>query len=147
MEMIAIEFWHWWIFAVALVILELFAPGSFFLWMGIAAAIIGAIVAFIPQLAWEYQVLGFSVFSVVSVVFWRRHLSKNPQQSDVPTLNRRSAQYIGRVFTLDTPIVNGRGKIQVDDSLWKIKGADCPEDSRVKVVGVEGVILVVEVVD
>lgn len=147
MEIIEVEFWYWWIFAVALIIFELFVPGSFFLWMGVAAAIIGAVVMFIPLLPWEYQVLGFSIFSVTSVVFWRRHLKKNPTDTDQPLLNRRSAQYVGRTFTLEQPLENGRGKIQVDDSVWKIKGEDCPANSRVQVVATEGVYLVVEKID
>lgn len=147
MENLEIEFWYWWIFAVVLIILELFAPGSFFLWMGVAAIIIGAIVGLIPELPWEYQVLGFSVFSVISVIAWRTHLKKNPQESDQPLLNQRSAQYIGRVFTLENPIFDGQGKIKVDDSTWKIRGEDCPAGIRVKVVSVDGVVLVVEPVD
>ena len=30
--------WHWWILTAALIILEVFAPGAFFLWLGLAAA-------------------------------------------------------------------------------------------------------------
>ena len=36
-----VNHWHWWILAVALVVLEAFAPGTFFLWMGISAAVVG----------------------------------------------------------------------------------------------------------
>jgi len=39
---------------------------------------------------------------------------------------------------------NGQGKIRVDDSTWKITGADCCSGSRVTVVGVDGVMLEVE---
>jgi hypothetical protein len=52
---------------------------------------------------------------------------------------------VGRDFTLDTPIVNGQGKIRVDDSTWKIRGKDCGAGSLVTVVGVDGVVLQVEV--
>ena len=36
-----IEFWNWWVVAVFLIGIEVFAPGAVFLWMGIAAAIVG----------------------------------------------------------------------------------------------------------
>jgi hypothetical protein len=39
-------------------------------------------------------------------------------ESDQPKLNRRGEQYVGRTFTLEEPIVNGHGKIRVDDSTW-----------------------------
>jgi membrane protein implicated in regulation of membrane protease activity len=37
------------------------------------------------------------------------------------------------------------GKIHVDDSTWKIEGKDCVAGSKVEVVGVDGVILKVQV--
>lgn len=141
MSMEVISHWHWWILAVALVILEVFAPGAFFLWLGIAAGAVGVLAYLAPAMGWEYQVLTFSVLSVVSIVIWRRYFRTLPDDTDQPTLNRRGEQYVGRLFTLTEPIVNGLGKITVDDSTWKIHGEDCPAGTRVEVTGVEGTIL------
>ncbi len=139
-----LDFWHWFIFAVGLLILELFAPGAFFLWMGFAAAVVGALLWLIPGMGWELQFMIFAVLSVVSIIWWRKRMDENPVVSDQPNLNRRGQQYVGRTFTLDEPIVNGLGKIHVDDSTWKIEGNDCPAGTKVKVTGVDGVILKVE---
>jgi hypothetical protein len=51
---------------------------------------------------------------------------------------------VGRVFTLEQPIVNRQGKIRVDDSTWKIEGTDCTAGTNVRVVGVDGVVLKVQ---
>ena len=32
-----LEFWHWLVLGVVLAIIEVFAPGAFFLWLGISA--------------------------------------------------------------------------------------------------------------
>jgi membrane protein implicated in regulation of membrane protease activity len=133
--------WHWWILAVALVILEVFAPGAFFLWLGIAAGVVGALVYLMPSLGWEYQVLAFSLLSVISIIIWRKFFRAQPSDTDQPNLNRRGEQYIGRLFTLNEPTVDGLGKIRVDDSTWKIRGEDCPVGSQVEVTGVDGTIL------
>ena len=133
--------WHWWILAVALVILEVFAPGAFFLWLGIAAGVVGALVYLMPSLGWEYQVLAFSLLSVISIIIWRKFFRAQPSDTDQPNLNRRGEQYVGRLFTLTEPIVDGLGKIRVDDSTWKIRGEDCPVGSQVEVTGVDGTIL------
>ncbi|GAB4295530.1 MAG: NfeD family protein [Thiohalomonadaceae bacterium] len=138
--------WHWWILAVLFVVLEVFTPGTFFLFMGIAAAVIGGVVLIVPGMGWEYQVLGFAVLAVVATVLGRSYLKRRPIHTDRPTLNRRGAQYVGRIFSLDEPIVNGLGKIRVDDSTWKISGSDCAAGSRVKVTGVDGTVLQVEVI-
>jgi len=141
MSIEVISHWHWWILAVVLVILEVFAPGAFFLWLGISAGVVGTLVFLIPAVDWEYQVLMFSLLSVVSIIVWRRYFRTLPGDTDQPMLNRRGEQYVGRLFTLTEPVVNGVGKITVDDSTWKIHGEDCPAGTRVEVTGVEGTIL------
>ena len=86
----------------------------------------------------------FAVFSIVSTVLGRRYFKKSMEDSDHPKLNRRGEQYIGRVFTLDEPIVNGTGKIKVDDSTWKIRGEDTAAGANVIVTSVDGVELIVQ---
>ena len=139
-----LTYWHWFILAAILIILEVFAPGAFLLWIGIAAGVVGAALYLAPGMGWEYQLILFSVTAVGSILLWRSYRGKHPVVSDEPTLNRRGAQYVGRVFSLDAPIVNGVGKIRVDDSTWKIEGADCPAGAKVKVVGIENTVLRVE---
>ncbi len=135
------SYWHWWVLGVLLLILEIISPAVFFLWMGISAGVVGLLLLIVPGMAWELQVVLFAAFSVASVMLWRRYLNKHPIESDQPKLNRRGEQYIGRTFTLEEPIVNGQGKIKVDDSIWKISGEDCPRGTKVQVNDVNGVVL------
>jgi membrane protein implicated in regulation of membrane protease activity len=137
----SLEFWHWLVLGVGLAIIEVFAPGAFFLWLGISAGIVGMIVWLIPGLDWEYQLLLFAILAIASVVVARRYLTAHPLESDEPNLNLRGHQYVGRTFTLDEPVVNGRGKIRVDDSTWKISCDDCASGTKVIINGVDGVVL------
>lgn len=139
-----INYWHWWVLAVIFVVLEVFSPAAFFLWMGVAAGLVGFIVLAMPELAWEYQFLAFAIFSVASIVLSRRYLDLHPIETDQPRLNRRGEQYVGRTFTLAESIVNGYGKIKVDDTSWKVEGEDCEAGAQVKVTGVDGVVLQVD---
>lgn len=136
-----LDYWHWWILAAVLIILEVFAPGAFFLWLGIAAGVVGGLVYLSPAMTWEYQLLAFSVLSVVSIIVWRKFFRTRPADTDQPALNRRGEQYIGRSFTLHEPITDGIGKIRVDDSTWKIRGENCAVGTQVEVIGVDGTIL------
>jgi membrane protein implicated in regulation of membrane protease activity len=142
-----VVFWHWWILAGLLLILELTAPAFFFLWLGIAAAAVGLILMVFPSIGIETQLVLFGIASIVAVIAWRKYRESRPIKSDQPNLNRRGHQYIGRMFSLDHPIVNGVGKVTVDDSTWKVKGADMPAGTHVKVTGVEGVVFMVEAAD
>ena len=138
------EFWHWWIAAIVLLVIETFAPGAIFLWLGMAAGAVGLVLLVLPGLAWEYQFLIFALGTVLSAVGWRAYVKRHPAVSDRPALNRRGAQYVGRTFTLEEAIVNGHGKIRVDDSTWKVEGEDLPAGSRIRVTGVDGTVLKVE---
>jgi len=136
-----LEFWHWLVLGVALAIIEVFAAGAFFLWLGISAGIVGVLLWLIPELDWEYQLLLFAILSVASVVIARRYLTMHPLESDEPNLNLRGHQYVGRTFTLEEPVTNGQGKIRVDDSTWKISCDDCDAGTKVVINGVDGVVL------
>jgi membrane protein implicated in regulation of membrane protease activity len=144
MSLEEIEFWHWWIAAIVLIVIEVFAPGTVALWMAVSAAVVGLLLLAVPDVTWETQFMVFAVLSVATVIGWRAYQLRYPTVSDQPTLNRRGEQYVGRVFTLDEAIVNGTGKIHVDDTMWKVEGADLPEGTQVRVTGVEGTILTVE---
>ena len=135
-------YWNWMLLGVALMAIEAIVPGFFFLWMGVAALLVGLALTVLPDMGWSYQVMLFALLSVGSIVAWRLRLRRHPTQTADPLLNRRGYQYVGRVFTLDAPAVNGHGKIRVDDSTWKVVVAqDCPTGTRLRIVGVDGVML------
>lgn len=137
-------FWHWFALAVILGILDVALGANFlFVWCGISAAIVGILMLIIPNMLWEYQLLIFGIGVMASIIVWRRYL-KNRPETDNPNLNRRAQQYVGRVFTLEEPIVNGRGKVRVDDTTWRVEGEDLPIGTKVRVVNVDGVVLKVE---
>ena len=140
-----LDYWHWWVIGIVLIMLELFLPGAFFLWMGIAAALVGIILLIAPDMTWQSQFIIFAIVSVVSIAVWRIYLNKHPIATDKPTLNRRGEQYVGREFTLAEPVVNGVGKLKVDDTMWKIEGDDCESGTKIKIIEADGAVLKIEV--
>ncbi|MEP3247340.1 MAG: NfeD family protein [Sneathiella sp.] len=139
-----LDYWAWWAFGIVLIIIEIFAPTFVFLWLGISAVIVGFLTLLLPSISWEYQWGLFAIFSIVSIVVTRIFLTKNPGVEDNLTLNQRGAQYIGRHFNLSEAIVNGRGKIHVDDTQWVVEGPELSEGQAVTVTGTDGSLLVVE---
>lgn len=144
MENVIVNYWHWWIFATVLMVLEITTPGIFFMWLGIAAAIVGSIVFFVPTLTFGWQMLIFSIFAIIAMVVGNVYVKRHPIESEQPLLNQRMAQYIGRVFDLTEPIINGIGKARIDDSIWTVEGADCPAGQKVRVIGIKGMHFQVE---
>ena len=135
-------YWNWMLLGVVLMAIEAIVPGFFFLWMGVAALLVGLMLSVFQGMGWAWQLLLFALLSVGSIAAWRLRLRRHPTQSADPLLNRRGHQYIGRIFTLDAPLVNGHGKIRVDDTTWKVVvDQDCPAGARLRIVGVDGVVL------
>jgi len=139
-----IIYWHWLILAIVLIILEILVPGAYFLWMGVAAAAVGGAMFIFPGMPFMVQIMVFAALSIITVLIYKVHRKNNPVVTDEPALNRRGEQYIGRSFTLTEPIVNGMGKIKVDDSTWKVSGENMQAGAVVRVVAAEDSTLVVE---
>ena len=135
--------WFWWVAAGILLLFELVAPGVFFIWLAMAAAATG-LLDNVLHLPWQAELLVFAALSVAAV-FAGRRLYKGPsvEPEDNPHLNRRQMSYVGRSFTLKEPIVDGRGKLTIEDTIWEIDGPDMAPGSRVKVAAIDGMRLVV----
>lgn len=146
---VVLVFWHWWTAAAALLLVELITGTFFFLSLTLSAVVTGTVVLLLPRLTIEQQVVVFSTGTICSLIGWLYARKRRRQllHTDRPLLNRRAAQLVGRVVTLDHPIVNGEGRIQLFDTYWKAHGPDCPVGARVRVVGAEGVVLRVELVN
>ena len=130
--------WNWIVLGFVLVVMEMVAPGVFLLWIGIAALIVGAISVFAWDVAWwtwQVQALAFLVLALVSAYVGKTVANARAASSDQPLLNRRGAQLIGRTATLAEPIRNGRGRIRLGDTLWRVSGPDLPAGAQVRVVG------------
>jgi membrane protein implicated in regulation of membrane protease activity len=137
-------YWHWWVAGLALLILEMIIPtGYVLLWTGISAIVVGVLALIVPM-PWTLEVVVFGVLSAVSFFAFRKLFPQKTAPDERPTLNRRGHSYVGRIFTLTKPVVNGVGTLHVDDSQWRITGPDMPEGSQVRVIEADGATLKVE---
>ncbi|HEU4838150.1 MAG TPA: NfeD family protein [Micavibrio sp.] len=139
------EFWHWLVFGLLLLVVEVFVFGAVLMWFGFAALLVGLLVFFIPALIWMPSLVLWAFLSVLLAFGWHLYRKKHPPTGTPSTINRRGEQIVGRHFALLKDIVNGVGELHVDDTRWKIiSHHDLPAGSKVKVVAVEGTSLRVE---
>ena len=59
-----IVFWHWWILAGMLLILELASPVFFFLWLGFSSAAVGFLLLVFPGIPVAAQLVLFGLLSI-----------------------------------------------------------------------------------
>ena len=138
------EVFFWAVFALALIIAEVLAPGAFMLWLGFAAAAVMIVVWLLPGLAVLWQAALFVLLAVISVQIYLRWFRSAGRASTHPLLNRRAEQLVGQVHALDEAIVNGRGRLKIGDAFWTVEGPDLPARSRVQIMAVHDMSLRVE---
>jgi membrane protein implicated in regulation of membrane protease activity len=141
--LITLGAWNWLILGAVFLTLELAAPGAFMLWLGLAALAVG-LISFAVDWSWQAQLFAFAVLSLALLPVWRRYAPKVERPSESPLLNRRAESYIGRTFTLENPIVDGVGRVRIDDTIWRVSGPDSPAGSQVRIMRAEGPNLFVE---
>ena len=135
--------WAWIIAGLILLGLELLAPGIFLIWFGIAALITGAF-AFATDFGWQADLIVFVALAIVAVLVGRRYFSPSREPGEQPLLNQRAQRHVGSTHVLAEPIVDGQGRVRIDDTNWRIAGPDLPSGVRVRISGVDGAVLTVE---
>lgn len=139
--------WLWLIAGIALCGLEMFAPGVFLLWFGLAAVGTG-LVLFVAPLGFAWTLLIFAALSVAAIAWGRKVYGGTGGGGSDALLNSRAEALVGRLLVLETAIVDGEGRVHVQDTSWRATGPDLPAGTRVRVTGIaDGAVLTVEPLD
>lgn len=133
----------WLAIGLVLAIAEMAIPGVFLIWMA-GAALITGLISWVLPIGLPLQIVIFAVLSIIAVFTGRRYLRSNPVVAADPMMNRRADRVIGETVVVTQAIDGGAGRVRLGDSEWLAKGADAVPGTRLKVVGHDGVVLMVE---
>lgn len=145
-----LEQWHWWALCLACMVIAAVIRGAFTLWLAAGAGVLGAVTWLTPEVPVMYQLMLFLLVSIggaaISDFFVKP--AENASQPSVPEEVRTAGErFIGRVVTLEAPIVNGFGKVEIDGEEWRVRGEDSPEGMQIIVLDADGIdrdLLIVE---
>ena len=135
--------WGWVGLGLILLVVEIVVPGTFMLWLGLAAIITG-VTTLTLGLSLPMQLVSFAVFSVVAVLIGREHFQRKAANRSTTEVNALEDRYVGLTVTVVEAIENGRGRVKVADSPWIAEGADAPVGTKVRITRVDGAVLHVE---
>lgn len=140
-----LEWWHWAVLGIALVVAELIAPAFVLVWFGLGAVVVALVVVGFPDMGLIGEFLIWTASSVAMTGLWFKVFKPSRHKSLV---GRSSAQIIGETGLLSED-VDGfkRGKVRFQKPLVGSDVWECIADeaitagARVRVVSVEGSLL------
>lgn len=139
----------WFSIGLIFVLLELVLPGTYLIWFGLSAFMMGIIVHFFVLTATETGVLFALIsggFAALGWFFYRKVINQNKIVEEYKYLNDMAGSYIGKSVNLSEDVVDGRAKAKVGDTFWIVAvDENLSKGDKVKITGViNGVILKAE---
>ena len=135
-----LNFIHWLILGIALIILELFVWTVFLLWIGSSAITVGIIFFLLPNVSGLLQLLIFIVLSVVATLLSKKYY---PVKTVDEQLYDKAKKHIGKECMI-VSIEDEVAKVQIGESLWFAKGSNLSAGQSVKIIGIESSTFIVE---
>jgi len=135
-----LNFIHWLVLGIALIILELFVWTVFLLWIGSSAITVGIIFFLFPNISGLLQLLIFIVLAVAATLLSKKYY---PVKTVDEQLHDKAKSHIGKECTIES-VENGVTKVKIGESLWFAKGSDLSAGQSVKIIDVESSTFIVE---
>ena len=135
-----LNFIHWLVLGIALIILELFVWTVFLLWIGSSAVTVGIIFFLFPNVSGLLQLLIFIVLAVATTLLSKKYY---PVKTVDEQLHDKAKSHIGKECTIES-VENGVTKVKIGESLWFAKGSDLSTGQSVKIIDVESSTFIVE---
>jgi len=135
-----LNFMHWLVLGLALIILELFLWTTFLLWIGASAITVSIVFYLIPDVGGLTKVFTFLAISVAATYLSKKYY---PIKTVDDELNEKAKTYIGKECKVSS-MEDGVIKVQIGKSLWFAEGTDLSVGQTVKIVGVEASTFIVE---
>lgn len=141
-ENVILQWWHWIVAGIGLVLLELVIPSFYVIWFGLAAILLGLLLLVLPGLSLTAQLVLWAVASVVMVLLWFRVFKPSRHKTLIGTADGEVIGEIGLLVSAVEPFARGRVRFQ-----RPLLGAEewvCMADEaiaageRVRVLSVEG---------
>ncbi len=134
--------WVWGIVGIALLILEVLAPGFFLVFLG-AAAIATGLFTLMFDLGIAPQLVLFVIYTVLAVLIGKRWYGEPDTPNALGGLNDPAKRLVGKTATVVDPIDEHGGRVKLGDSEWSARGGPAATGDRVEIVNVEGNCLLV----
>ena len=144
-----IEYWHWIVFGIALMLSEIFIGSFFIFWFGAAAVVVGLLILPLPDMSPTAQVIIWAISSASFALAWFKLVK--PLNVDKTKAGLSKESLVGEIGqVLQIPSGDKRGKVRFPAPIlgsdeWLIISHDTVSiGDRVSVIDLSGNALIVE---
>jgi len=142
-----LEQWHWWVLTLAFVVCAAMFVKMIYIWLTIATVIVGAFAWIDPNTPLHIQLMLFGVITMGGVAITQyfggkqqdETQSDNPEFANQEQAEQQQNKLVGRIFTLEEPIINGSGTLKFDDQVWRLRGKDAAAGSEICIISIDGI--------
>ena len=145
----AIEYWHWIVFGIVLMLSEIFIGSFFIFWFGAAAVVVGLLILPLPDMSLTAQLIIWAVSSASFALAWFKLVK--PLNVDKTKAGLSKEALVGEIGqVLQIPSGDKRGKVRfpapvLGSDEWLIISHDTVSiGDRVSVIDLSGNALIVE---
>ncbi|MED5525251.1 NfeD family protein [Gallaecimonas pentaromativorans] len=144
-----LQYWHWLVFGMVLIIAEMFLASFTLFWFGLGALVVAGLMGVFPALPLPWQLVLWALSSIVFTLLWFRYLK--PLMADKSKAGNASEAIkgeVGQVIVL--PVDDKRGVVRfttplLGDDEWPfICRNTVALGDRVYVTDISGNTLIVE---
>ena len=135
-----LNYMHWLVIGLVLIIIELFVWSVFLLWIGASAITVSIIFYLIPEISGTLQLIIFLVLASSATYLSKRYY---PVKTVDDQLNDKAKKHIGKECIIES-IENGVTKVKIGESLWFAKGSNLNAGQIVKIIDVESSTFIIE---
>ena len=137
-----LEWWHWIVGGIVLILAELLIPSFFIIWFGLGAVLVGLLLALAPDLSPTAQIALWTLASLGMLVAWFKIFKPGLQKTRIGQSEGEAIGEIGLLVGAIAPFEKGRVRFQrpvLGSEEWVcLADSSIAAGERVKVVAVEG---------
>lgn len=137
-----IEWWHWAVAGIVLILAELAVPSFFLIWFGIAGLVMAGVLLVTPDLSFTAQLALWTALSLVMVALWFRVFKPGFHKTRIGTADGEVVGEVGLLVGAVAPFKRGKVRFQrpvLGSDEWVcLAETAIAAGERVRVVAVEG---------
>lgn len=104
-------YWHWLLLGIGLTLTEIFLASFTVLWFGLGAILVGLLLMLFPQIAFQWQLFLWIVFSLSFALLWFKYFKPRMVDKTKAGIAREAA--VGEAgLVVKVPIDGGRGLVR-----------------------------------